>query len=90
VVNLWEEVTRARAAFVMAEARTARVEEIAHERAILLATAHEANNKAAQRVSSLEDELVAVHRARGMAEEKLPSLAAKVAVADQQQVGVEE
>jgi hypothetical protein len=72
--ELREEVTRARAAAVMAEARIAWVEKMAQERAILLA---------AQRVSILEGELMAARQARDTAIEKLTSLAAKVAAADQ-------
>jgi hypothetical protein len=72
--ELREEVTRARAAAVMAEARIAWVEKMAQERAILLA---------AQRVSILEGELMTARQAWDTAIEKLPSLAAKVTTADQ-------
>jgi hypothetical protein len=58
----------------MAEARIAWVEKMAQERAILLA---------AQRVSILEGELMAARQAWDTAIEKLPSLATKVAAADQ-------
>jgi hypothetical protein len=72
--ELREEVTRARVAAVMAEARIAWVEKMAQERAILLV---------AQRVSILEGELITARQAWDMAIEKLPSLAAKVTTADQ-------
>jgi hypothetical protein len=52
------------------------------EKVILLATAHWEADVAAQRISILEAKLVAVLRARDVAEEKLPSLAAKAVAAD--------
>jgi hypothetical protein len=64
VTKLQEEVTWAWATAVMAEACTAQVERMAKERVIPLATAHREVDKAAQRVSFLEGELVAMHRAR--------------------------
>jgi hypothetical protein len=54
VAKLREEVTHARVAAVLAEARAAWVEEIAHERAVLLAIAQEEADEAAQRFSILE------------------------------------
>jgi hypothetical protein len=90
VVELWDEVTRVRAAAVMVETRAAQAEEMAHERAILPAPTHGEANKAARRVFALEGELGTTCWARGVAEEKLPSLAAQVAAADQRLVGAEE
>jgi hypothetical protein len=46
-----------------------------------LATAHSEADEAAQRVSALDGELMAVHRAWDAAEEKFLSLAAKAVVA---------
>jgi hypothetical protein len=66
----------------MAEANTTQVEKMAQEKVILLATAHWEADVAAQRISILEAKLVAVLRARDVAEEKLPSLAAKAVAAD--------
>jgi hypothetical protein len=63
---------------------------MAHERAIMLATAQGEANEVAQRVSILERKLMATRRARGTAEEKLPNLTTKVAATDQQRVGAEE
>jgi hypothetical protein len=82
VAELWEEVTRAWVAAVMVEARAAQAEKISQERSVLLATAHGEADMVARRVSVLESELVATHRAWDVAEEKLPSLAAKAATAD--------
>jgi hypothetical protein len=83
-------VTRARATAVMTEARATHAERMAQERAILLATVHGEVDKVAQTVSALVFELVAARRARDVAEEKIPNLAAKVATAEWQRVGVEE
>jgi hypothetical protein len=82
VAKLREEVTHARVAAVLAEARAAWVEEIAHERAVLLAIAQEEADEAAQRFSILEGELRAAHRAQSAIKEKLPSLAAKAVTSD--------
>jgi hypothetical protein len=79
VADLREEVTRAWVAAIMAEARTAWVGKMAQERAVLLATARGKADVAARRSSILEGKLMAVRRARDAAEEKLTSLAAKVA-----------
>jgi hypothetical protein len=58
VAKLREEVTQAWAAAVLAETRVTRVERMAQERVVLLATAHGEVDEAAQRVSTLEAELV--------------------------------
>jgi hypothetical protein len=63
---------------------------MAHDWAVLLATAHKEADEAARRVFALEGELGAACRAHGAAEEKLPILAAQVAAADRRWVGVEE
>jgi hypothetical protein len=67
----------------MAEGHTGRVEKLPQESVVLVATAHREADEVARKFSILESELVAAHRARDAAEEKLPSLAAKVAAADQ-------
>jgi hypothetical protein len=48
------------AAAVMVETRAARAEMMAQERLVLLATAHSEANEAAQRVSTLDSELMTV------------------------------
>jgi hypothetical protein len=63
---------------------------MAHDWAVLLATAHREADEAARRVFALEGELGAACRAHDAAEEKLPILAAQVAAADRRWVGVEE
>jgi hypothetical protein len=63
VAELQAEVTQARAATIMAECRATRAERMAHERVFLLATVRGEVEKAAQRVSTLEGELVATRRA---------------------------
>jgi hypothetical protein len=60
VVELWEEVTQVQAAAIMVETRAARAEMMAQERLVLLATAHGEANEAAQRVSTLDSELMTV------------------------------
>jgi dihydroorotase-like cyclic amidohydrolase len=74
----------------MVECRAARAEEMAHERAVLLAIACEEANEVAQRVFTLEGKLGAARQACGAAEEKLLSLAAQAVAADRRRVGVEE
>jgi hypothetical protein len=59
---------------------------MAEERAILLATACGAADKATHRVSTLEGELVAARLARDVVEEKFLSLSAKVATTERQRV----
>jgi hypothetical protein len=59
VAELREEVTRARGAIILVEARAAWVKRMPQEKVVLLATAHSEAEKAAQRVSALEGELVA-------------------------------
>jgi hypothetical protein len=66
------------------------VEKLAQERVILLAVTHGERNEAAQRVTSLQGELVATCRAQDVAEENLPSLTAKAAAADWRWVVAEE
>jgi hypothetical protein len=70
-----------RAATVMVRSHAAQVERMAHERVVLLPTARGEANEVAQRVSSLESELVAARRAQDVVEEKIPSLAAKTVAA---------
>jgi hypothetical protein len=60
VVELQEEVTRAWAAAMMAEAHLAQAEGMAQERFVLLATIHGEVDKAARRVSTLEGKLMAM------------------------------
>jgi hypothetical protein len=48
------------AAAIMVETRAARAEMMAQERLVLLATAHGEANEAAQRVSTLDSELMTV------------------------------
>jgi hypothetical protein len=72
------------------ETHAARAEEMAHERVVLLATAHGESNKVARRVSVLEGELRAAHQAWGATEVKLPTLADKAATTYRRRVGVEE
>jgi hypothetical protein len=55
---------------------------MAREKFILLVTVDGEADEAAQRVSVLKDELMAMHRARDATEEKISSLAAKVVVVD--------
>jgi hypothetical protein len=90
VVELWEKVTRARVTAVMAKTHAIRVEEMAHERIVLLATTHGEVHEAARRVITLEGELRVACKAHDAIEEKLPSLPAKAAAADQRWVAVEE
>jgi hypothetical protein len=77
VAELREEVTRVWVAAIMAEAHTARVEKMAHERVVLLAIADMNMDMVARVVSVLKSELMAMHRAWDGAKEKLPSLAAR-------------
>jgi hypothetical protein len=58
-----EEVTRARAAVVMAETCAALAEKMAKERVVLPATACGEADEAAWRVSALEGELMATRQA---------------------------
>jgi hypothetical protein len=60
VAKLQEEVTRALAAVVMAETRAASKERMAQERVVLLAPARDKADEVDQRVSALEDELMAM------------------------------
>jgi hypothetical protein len=75
VAELQEEVTRARVATVMAEARATQAEKMAQESFVLLATAHGEADMVAWRVSVLEGELMATRWAWDAAKEKLPNLA---------------
>jgi hypothetical protein len=84
VVELWEEVTQVWVATIMAAAHTSQAERMAQEQAILLATACDEAVEAAQMVSILEYKLMATRQARDVAEEKLLSLMAHVAVTDHQ------
>jgi hypothetical protein len=60
------------------------------EKAVLLATVNGEVVEVTGRVSTLGDELVTVHRARDVAEEKVLSLAAKTAMTDRQWEAAEE
>jgi hypothetical protein len=82
VAELPEEVTRGWATAIMVESLVARVEEMAHERVVLLDAARREANEVAQRVFTLEGELGATRRARSAAKEKLPSLASQAAAAN--------
>jgi hypothetical protein len=59
VAEIQEEVTRAWEAAVMVGPHTAKAERMAQERAVLLGTIHGEASEVAQRVSTLESELVA-------------------------------
>jgi hypothetical protein len=74
----------------MARARTTQVEGMVRERTALLATTHGDVVEATQRVSILGDELMATHWARDAAEEKILSLAAKLATTDKRWEATEE
>jgi hypothetical protein len=63
---------------------------MAQERVVLLATAHGEADVAAQRVSTLEGELVATHQTCDVVKEKFSSLVAKAVVAEQRRVAAEE
>jgi hypothetical protein len=82
VVELWEEVTWAQAATVMAGARATQAERIAWERVVLLASAHGEADKVAWRASLLVGELTVVRQAWDAAQVKLPSLVEKAAATD--------
>jgi hypothetical protein len=58
------------------------VEELAHERAILMATSHGEVDEVARRVFALEGELEVAHQDHGATEEKLPSLVTQEAAAN--------
>jgi hypothetical protein len=90
VAELWEEVTRARAAAVMAETCATRAEKMAQEGVVLLAIVCSEADEAAQRVFVLEGELMAACQAQDVAEGKFLSLSAQVAVAEWQRVAAEE
>jgi hypothetical protein len=77
VVELQEEVTQAEAATIMAAARAAQ------GNTVLLATTHGEAMEVTHRVSISGEELVSMCRARGATEEKILSLTAKAAMADQ-------
>jgi hypothetical protein len=56
---------------------------MAQEKAVLLATAHDEVAGTTQRVSILGEQLATARWAKDVAEEKISSLAAKVAMANQ-------
>jgi hypothetical protein len=87
VAELREDVSRAWAPTGMVEARAARANDMAPQRAILLATIHGEVDEVAWRVSILEGELRAVSWLCGAAEQKLPSLAAMATTVDRRWVG---
>jgi hypothetical protein len=90
VAELREEVTQARAAIVMAETRAARVERMAQERAVLLATSRSEADEVAQRASALEGELVVAHRAQETTKVKFQSLSPKPIAVERRRVEIEE
>jgi hypothetical protein len=90
VAEVREEVTWPRVAAIIVETHATRAERMAQERVVLLATARGEVYEVAQRVSSLEDELVTTSRAQDASEEKLLILSAKAAAAEQRRVAVEE
>jgi hypothetical protein len=82
VVKLQEEVTRARAVGHYGGIRATRAERVAQEKVVLLASTHVEADEVVRRVSLLEGELVAVRRARDIAEVKLLSLIDKATAAN--------
>jgi type IV secretory pathway TrbL component len=90
VTELQEEVTRARATIIMAGTRVAQAERMDQERVVLLVTTPGEVSEAAQRVSTLEGDLVATRWARDAAKEKILSMAKKTVVAERRRVAVEE
>jgi hypothetical protein len=90
VAELREEVTRVRAAGIMAETCAARAEKMAQETAVLLATVHDEADEMAQRVCALEGELVVTRQAQGMAEGKILSLSSQAATAEWRRAVAEE
>jgi hypothetical protein len=82
VVKLQEEVTRARAVGHYGGIRATRAKRVAQEKVILLASTRVEADEAVRRVSLLEGELVAVRRARDIAEVKLLSLIDKATAAN--------
>jgi hypothetical protein len=85
MVELWEEVSWARAAAIMAKAWAARAERMARESVILLASTHGEANEVAWKVSLLEGEFAFVRKTQDMVEAKLLSLVDRAADADQWQ-----
>jgi uncharacterized protein HemY len=90
VVELWDEVTRARAAVVMVRARAAQAEGMVREKAVLLATAHDEAAGVTQMVSILGNRLAIMSQAKDVAEEKISSLTSEVATAIQRREATEE
>jgi hypothetical protein len=90
VVELWDEVTRARAAVVMVRARAAQAEGMVREKAVLLATAHDEAAGVTQMVSILGNRLAIMSQAKDVAEEKISSLTSEVATANQRREATEE
>jgi hypothetical protein len=82
VAELREDMTQVEAAAIMARACATQAEGTTREKAALLATIHGEAAEATQRVSTLGDELVIVHRARDVAEEKVSTLTVKAATID--------
>jgi hypothetical protein len=90
VVELWEEVTQAWAATIMAGSRAAQAERMAQESIILLVTAYGEASEPTQRVFALEGKLVAARQAQDATEEKILSLVANTVVVEWQQLATEE
>jgi heterodisulfide reductase subunit A-like polyferredoxin len=82
VVELREEVTWVHVAVIMARARAAWAERMAHEKAILLASAHGEADVVARKISLLEGELAVALQVRDTTEVKLLGLVGQVAIAD--------
>jgi hypothetical protein len=82
VVELWEEVTWVHVATIMARARAARAKRMAHEKAILLASAHREADVVARKISLLEGELVVALQVWDTTKVKLLGLVGQVATAD--------
>jgi hypothetical protein len=70
-------------AAMMAGVRATQAERMAQDKTILLMATHGEAAEMTQRVSTLEDALVATHQAWDAVEEKILSLAAKVTAVDQ-------
>jgi hypothetical protein len=74
----------------MVRLRAAHAKRTAREKTALLATTHGEAVEEAQRVFAMGDELMAMRRARDVAEGKILSLAAKTAAVDPRRGAIEE
>jgi hypothetical protein len=82
MVELQEEVTRARAVAIMAGARAAQAESMSQESAILLGSTRGEADEASRKVSLLDGELAVARLAWDTTEGKLSSLVDKASDAD--------